>query len=114
MLLLSSNVSAQTQEELEAAFLAHAAEMRLLCSQMQPPVAKCFVVTEFVDVEVIKEVIVEVPGECPDPLAATRVQLETASQNLGQAIIWLNDIANDETQKAKDALDAVLGEYPLP
>jgi len=117
MLLLSSNVSAQTQEELQAQLLAKAAEMRTICKQLtgDVPGSKCYILTEFVE----KEVIVEVPGECLDPLEASRLNVEQAVVNVVEtqkAILsmrqWFDNLSTRELEQVKQSLDQLLLDNP--
>ena len=69
LLCIAGAVNAQTiEEQIELKAL----EIRTLCQQANPGIVKCYT---FVDQAV-----------CPDPLAATRAQLQAASQTINQVL----------------------------
>lgn len=116
---VSLGVRGQTQAELVEQLKAKAVEMRAICKQLtnDAPGSKCYILTEYVD----KEVVVEVPAECPDPLAATRQSLQQGVTNLAdtqQAILdmrsWLDNLSKTQLEQARQALDQALQDNPAP
>lgn len=112
MLCIPIGVRAQTQEELQAEFLAHAEAMGVICDQFTGQPIRCFVVTKTVESE---------PTVCPDPLQASRLTIQQASTNVAEtqkAISdmrqWFNNLSTTQLEQAKQALDQVLTDNPSP
>ena len=88
-LCLAIGASAQTiEEQIEA----KATEIAALCAQANPGIIKCYVLTQ--------------PGQCPDPLVGTRLQLQQASTNLQAAVTTVT--------AAQQTVDQVLVDNPVP
>ena len=102
-MLAMTSTSAQTftDVELQEQLLTKAAEMRDICRQLTDgaPGTRCYILTEFVDV----------PKVCPDPLALTRMELETA-------VISLNAHASHQVNldAAAALIQQILTENPAP